>query len=80
MNERNHQLIAYLATLSALVIVFVSSLIAGAMSEGVAGKLEMFGLGTVTGGLIGVLRMPTQRTVTVDNPSSDPVQTEDAKK
>lgn len=34
---------------------------------------------TITGGLIGVLRLPQQRTMTIDNPASDPVQTEDAK-
>ena len=32
-------------------------------------------MGTITGGLIGVLRIPSQRNVTVDNPPSDPVPT-----
>lgn len=75
---RHDQLIAYLATLGALVLVFIAALAAGVYSDNIAGKLEVFGLGTLTGGLIGVLRMPQQRSVTVDNPPSDPVQTEEA--
>jgi hypothetical protein len=55
------QLIAYLATLATLVIVFVAALVAGAMSKEIVGKLEVFGLGTVLGGLIGVLRIPSLR-------------------
>lgn len=55
------QLIAYLATLLALVVVFVAALIAAAMAPGIIGKFEAFGLGTITGGLIGVLRIPSQR-------------------
>lgn len=55
------QLVAYLATLLTLVIVFVAALVAGAMSKDVMGKLEVFGLGTVLGGLIGVLRIPSLR-------------------
>jgi hypothetical protein len=75
---RHDQLIAYLATLGALVLIFVAALICSIISENLVGKLEVFGLGTLTGGLIGVLRMPQQRSVTVDNPPSDPVQTEEA--
>jgi len=37
----------------------------------------MFGLGTITGGLIGILRTPSHKTVTVDNPPSQPVPTVD---
>lgn len=55
------QLIAYLATLAALVLVFVAALFAAAYHPGLLGKFESFGLGTITGGLIGVLRIPTQR-------------------
>jgi hypothetical protein len=79
MSERNQQLTAYLATLAALVTVFIAALVAGAVAPGVIGKIEAFGLGTITGGLIGVLRLPQQRSVTVDNPPQNPVQTEDAK-
>lgn len=73
MTERNQQLVAYLATLGALIIVFISALVAGALSPALIGKIEAFGLGTITGGLIGVLRLPTQRNVTVDNAPTDPV-------
>jgi uncharacterized membrane protein YjjP (DUF1212 family) len=80
MTERNQQLVAYLATLGALILVFIAALIAGAISPNIIGKIEAFGLGTITGGLIGVLRLPTQRNVTVDNAPSDPVPTQDAPK
>jgi uncharacterized membrane protein YjjP (DUF1212 family) len=79
MTQRE-QLIAYLSTLAALLLVFISALVAGALAPAVIGKIEAFGLGTITGGLIGVLRIPSQRSVTVDNPPSDPVQTQDAPK
>lgn len=75
MNPAREQLIAYLATLGALMVVFISALIAGAISPALIGKIEAFGLGTITGGLIGVLRLPQQRTMTIDNPPSDPVPT-----
>ncbi|NYT43094.1 hypothetical protein HZY97_20130 [Sphingomonas sp. R-74633] len=70
------QLIAYLATLAALVIVLLGAMIIAALSENIIGKMEAFGLGTVTGGLIGVLRIPTSRQVTVDNPPTEPIPVE----
>ena len=73
------QLIAYLATLAALVLVLTVALVTGALAPAVMGKMEVFGLGTITGGLIGVLRIPASRTVTVDNSPTNPVPTEDAK-
>lgn len=73
------QLIAYLATLGALILVFIAALVVGALSPALIGKIEAFGLGTITGGLIGVLRLPQQRTMTIDNPDNDPVPTKDAK-
>lgn len=76
MSERHQQLIAYLATLGALVVVFIAALIASARGVTVT---EAYGLGTITGGLIGVLKLPSQRSVTVDNPRNDPVHTEEAK-
>lgn len=76
---QGEQLIAYLATLFALIMVLLSALITAAIAPDVMGKIEAFGLGTITGGLIGVLRLPAQRQVTIDNPSSNPVQTEEAK-
>jgi uncharacterized membrane protein YjjP (DUF1212 family) len=78
-NQAREQLVAYLATLAALMIVFIAALIAGAVSPALIGKIEAFGLGTITGGLIGVLRLPQQRSMTIDNPENDPVPTKDAK-
>ena len=52
------QLIAYLATLSALVTVFVAALVAAGAGVSIT---ESFALGTVTGGLNGVLRIPSQQ-------------------
>jgi hypothetical protein len=68
------QLIAYLATLAALCFVFGAALFSAGHEVTVN---EAFGLGTITGGLIGVLRIPSSRTVTVDNPPEMPVQTEE---
>jgi len=68
--NRNEQLIAYLATLAALVVIFITALIAAGNKIEVT---EAFGLGTITGGLIGILRIPSQRNVTVDNPPETPV-------
>ncbi len=76
MSPSNHQLIAYLATLGALVVVFIGALIAAAVGN--LSSLEALGVGTVTGGLIGALRMPSQHSMTVDNPPSNPVRTADA--
>ena len=64
MSDR-YQLIAYLATLATLVIVLVAALTAAVIAPSLIGRLEAFGLGTITGGLIGVLRMPTRAGVSV---------------
>lgn len=69
--KQNEQLIAYLATLLSLVVVFIAALIAA--TTGKLSSLEALGVGTVTGGLIGALKAPSQRNVTVDNPPSQPV-------
>ena len=69
------QLIAYLATLATLAIVFVAALIAAGHGVNVG---EAFGLGTIMGGLIGVLRFPQSKNVTVDNPADKPVPVEPA--
>lgn len=74
---QHEQLIAYLATLAALILVLIAALITAAIAPEIMGKIEAFGLGTITGGLIGVLRIPAQRQVTVDNPPSNPVQVEE---
>lgn len=67
MTQREH-LVAYLATLAALVVVFVAALIAGAWAPALIGKIETYGLGTITGGLIGVLRLPSRPSKPEDKP------------
>ncbi len=71
------QLTAYLATLGALVLVLTVALVTGAIAPAVMGKMEVFGLGTITGGLIGVLRIPSARNVTIDNAPDNPIPVED---
>lgn len=73
MTTKHEQIIAYLATLAALLAVYLGTLLILARHPELVGKVETFGLGTLTGGLIGVLRIPTRSNVTVDNPPSDPV-------
>lgn len=71
MSER-YQLIAYIATLATLALVFIAALATAAISPAVLGKVELFGLGTVTGGLIGVLRIPSAKQQPSGTPA-DPV-------
>lgn len=62
------QLIAYLATLFALVAIVLGAMLIGwAAGDVVIGKVEAFGLGTVTGGLIGLMRLPSSRSAVVEN-------------
>lgn len=62
------QLIAYLATLAALVVVLLGSMLIAALTgDVIIGKMEAFGLGTVTGGLIGLMRLPSARSAVVEN-------------
>lgn len=70
------QLIAYLATLASLVVVFVAALIAAGRGVSVG---EAFGLGTITGGLIGILRIPTSRPTEPAGTPTDPVSVEQVK-
>lgn len=73
------QLVAYLATLGILALVIISALVTAAWVPEVMGKMEVFGLGTVTGGLIGVLRIPSS--VKAPGPTgeaNDPVTVKDA--
>lgn len=66
------QLVAYIATLAALVICLLGAMIIAAVVPPILGKLETFALGTVFGGLIGVLRIPSQRqTTTASTDSGD---------
>lgn len=55
-----HEYRAYLWTLGALVTVYFGTMISAGIWPNLMGKLEVFGLGTVTGGLIGLLRTPRQ--------------------
>lgn len=73
MNARE-QLIAYLATLGALVIVVIAAFAASAAGVSVT---EAFGMGAVTGGLIGILRIPSSSRPA--GTQTDPVVTEEAK-
>lgn len=57
MTDR-HDLIAYLATLGTLGFVFLTALITSSINPEIIGKIEAFGLGAITGGLIGILRLP----------------------
>ena len=75
MTDHRDQLTAYLATLATLALCFLGALIIAAFDDQIIGKAEVFGFGTLVGGLIGALRFPSQRNVTVDNPPSDPVPT-----
>jgi hypothetical protein len=61
-NPDRFQFYAFIATLVALAFVFDSALVAASINGGIMGKLEVFGLGTITGGLIGVLKAPTRST------------------
>ena len=62
------QLIAYLATLATLALVFCAALFAAGHDVTVN---EAFGLGTITGGLIGVLRIPSARSPVAATESGD---------
>ena len=73
------QLIAYLATLGTLALVFIAALVAGSLVPELLGKAEVFGLGTITGGLIGILRIPTSRPTEPAGTPSDPVSVEQVK-
>lgn len=73
------QLIAYLSTLGALVVVFIAALVATGIVPELLGKAEVFGLGTITGGLIGILRIPTSRATEPAGTPGDPVSVEEVK-
>ena len=51
MNQR-HAIIGFIATLTTLLLVLSFSFIAAYFVPGLIGKVEAFGLGTVTGGLV----------------------------
>ena len=47
-----HALIAFIATLATLLLVLIASFLAAYFVPQLIGKIEAFGLGTVTGGLV----------------------------
>lgn len=66
------QTIVYLCTLAAIVLIVLGSMLIATWNGGVLiGKLEAFGLGTVLGGLIGVLRIPSARSPVAQTDSGD---------
>ncbi|WP_311271101.1 hypothetical protein [Sphingobium sp. WCS2017Hpa-17] len=66
------QTVVYLCTLAAIVLIVLGSMLIATWNGGVLiGKLEAFGLGTVLGGLIGVLRIPSARTPVASTDSGD---------
>jgi len=69
--EMEHR--TYLWTLAALVVVYFGSIVAAALVPSIIGKIEAFGLGTITGGLIGLLRIPRQQMDTATGKAADPV-------
>lgn len=69
--EMEHR--TYLWTLAALVLVYFGSIVAAALVPSIIGKIEAFGLGTITGGLIGLLRIPRQQMDTATGKVTDPV-------
>jgi hypothetical protein len=70
------QLWAFLATLGTIIILNLGALLIVRDHPELVGKMEAFGLGLLNGGLIGILRFPSARTVTVDNPPNNPVPVE----
>jgi len=66
------QTVVYLSTLAAIVMIVLGSMLIATWNGGVLiGKLEAFGLGTVLGGLIGVLRIPSSRAPVAQTDSGD---------
>lgn len=66
------QTVVYLCTLAAIVFIVLGSMVIATWNGGVLiGKLEAFGLGTVLGGLIGVLRIPSARSPVAQTDSGD---------
>ena len=58
MPKISEELLAYFATLVALVLLVVIAMLISAYFPHILGRVETFGLGTVTGGLIGLMRIP----------------------
>jgi len=66
------QTVVYLSTLTAIVMIVLGSMLIATWNGGVLiSKLEAFGLATVLGGLIGVLRIPSSRAPVAQTDSGD---------
>lgn len=65
------QLVAYLATLGAIVLLVLGAMVIGALNIAVLSKTEAFGLGMAVGGLVGVLRIPSLRTPVASTENGD---------
>jgi hypothetical protein len=61
MPKFSEETLVYFATLAALVALVICAMLIGAFFPNLLGKVEVFGLGTVTGGLIGLMRSPRLR-------------------
>lgn len=59
----NQHFWAYIVTLGALLSVVIGAMVIAGEYPDLIGKIEAFGLGTVTGGLIGILRLPRQSSI-----------------
>ena len=57
----SEQLIAYVVTLGALIVTLLGAMLVVAFVPGLSSHVADFGIGTVTGGLIGILRIPSTR-------------------
>lgn len=67
----HQQLIAYLATLGAIVLLVIGAMLIGAVNPLVLSKTEAFGLGMAVGGLVGVLRIPSLRSPVASTENGD---------
>ena len=72
--EDNHSLYAFYATLAAICYLVTI----GAVLASIGRYSEALGVGAAVTGLIGVIKLPSARTVTIDNPPSAPVPVETA--
>lgn len=63
MPKISEELMAYFGTLIALVLLVIVAMLISAYFPHILGKVEAFGLGTVTGGLIGLMRIPRAKPV-----------------
>lgn len=70
---QSEQLVAYIVTLAALIVTLLGAMLVVAFVPGLSSHVADFGIGTVTGGLIGVLRIPSARSAAVATTDSGDV-------